>query len=131
MKLMDNFLDLSVPIGDKLYPAWLVEGVDGLLEKIDHQSIWTTCDFIIEIWAKRNPDAARQFYTDQEVHRASRLKATGANKSNSMRSLAHIPPLIKYLLDKLLTYQINAMGEQEFYRQFVKRYPGFSSVERV
>lgn len=128
---MSNFLDLAVPVGDKVYPAWLVEGVDNLLKKIDSQSIWTTTDFIIEIWAKRFPEEAKAFYKAQEAYRTSRLKSSGATKSNSMRSLAHIPPLVSFLLEKLLIYQIEEMGRQKFYREFVKKYPGFSSAEKV
>ena len=128
---MSNFLDLAIPVGNKVYPAWLVEGIDSLLEKIDHQSVWITTDFIIEIWAKRNPAEAEAFFTAQTAFRNSRAKDTGANKSNSMRALANIPPLVQHLLDKLLVYQINDMGREKFYREFVKRYPGFSSVKKV
>jgi hypothetical protein len=122
---------LEIPIGNKLYPSWVVEGVDTLLSKIDSQPIWVTVDFIIQLWARKNPAEAKAFFSAQEAFKQSRKRKTGASKDESFRNLVHIPPEVKLLLDKLLVYQIQEMGELTFYRQFAKRYPGFSSVEKI
>lgn len=134
---INNDIDTEIlytdPLTEKTYPAWLVEAVDQLLYKIRHKSIWDLCDFAIKIWAKKNPQEHKRWMKWNDEYRKSRKKETGATDSNSLRGLVNIPSDISYVLRKFGQHKIDDYpgGETQFWRDFVKRYPGFGASEKV
>jgi len=132
---MNNDIDKSIlytdPLTMKSYPAWLVDAVDQLLYKIRHKDIWEIVEFAIKVWEKKNPTEAKKFYKAQEEFRNSRLKDTGASKSNWIRGTVNIPSDISYLLFKFADHKIEDYGKLKFWRDFASRYPGFSAANKI
>lgn len=126
-----SFLDLSVIKNDKEYPMWVVEGVNKLMDKVDSQDIWETVDFIIKVWQKKDPEAAKQFGIDQAVYRDSRKNDFAATDDKSKRSLVQIPPLVNHLFNKIIPHKIEEYGKQRFYQDLARRYPVFSSARKI
>jgi hypothetical protein len=128
---IDNSLLYTDPLTLKSYPAWLVQAVDTLLYKIRHKDIWEICDFAISFWAKKNPREYRLFLDANKRFKLSRKNKFASTESMDMRQLAHIPSDVSYILDKIAGHKIEEYGKLKFWRAFAKRYPGFSTAEKV
>jgi hypothetical protein len=132
---LNNDIDAEMtymdPLTMKEYPMWLVEAVDQLLLKIRHKDVWEICDFAISVWAKKHPIEHKKFLAANKNYRESRKKKTGATDSNFMRNLVHVPPDISYILNLVAQHKIEDYGTKKFWREFARRYQGFSNVEKV
>ena len=127
---MDNLL-YHDPINGKVYPAWLSTAVDELLIKIRHRSVWEIVDFCIAIWAKKYPREHKQYLKEMAEYKKNRLNKYASTKSKVQRELISIPREINYLLDKIAADKIALYGPKKFWREFARRYKGFSPAEKV
>ena len=119
------------PLTNRVTPAWLSTAVDELILKVRHKDIWEICDFCIEIWAKKFPQEHKAYLKEMKAYRSRRLNSFSSTKSNSLRELINIPREINFLLDKLASHRIADYGPKKFWREFAKRYKGFSPAEKV
>lgn len=115
----------------KSYPAHLVEAVDQLLYKIRHKNVWEICDFAIKVWERKNPVEARRFLKAQKEYKESRKNKFASTDSKWLRHNVNIPSDISYILEKFAKHKIDDYGRQKFWRDFARRYPGFSSAEKI
>jgi hypothetical protein len=118
------------PLSGKEYPSWMVEAVDQLLFKIRHKSIWEIVDFCIEVWAKKNPKDYQDYFKYMKRYRASRKNKYGSTKDKSIRSLVQVPRELTGILNKIAIHRIEEYGEDKFWKDFAKKYPGFRGGEK-
>ena len=127
---MDD-LDYIDPLTGRVTPVWLQVAVTDLLHKIRHKDIWEIVDFCIKIWGQRNPEDYKAYFKEMKKYKANRLNEYASSKSKVHRELVSLPEDVNYLLDKLAAHRIADYGAQKFWREFARRYPGFSPAKRV
>lgn len=93
--------------------------------------MWKIVDFCIEVWAKKYPEEHKKYLKEMAAYKKARANRYASTKTNSMRELVNLPREINYLLDKIASHRIAEYGPKKFWREFARRYPGFSPAEAV
>lgn len=128
---IDEELTYTDPITMKSWDAALVGMVDELLYKVRKKSIWEITDFCIRIWAKKYPKQHKQYLKAVKDIRTSRKNKTGSTEEKQLRYLVEPPSDVSYLLEKLAKHKLEEYGRTKYWREFARRYPGFSVAEKV
>lgn len=114
----------------KSYPSWMVAAVDELIYKIRHKNVWEITDFAIAVWAKKYPKEHKEYLKFMARYRSNRKNQHGSTEDKAWRSLVEVPREITYLLNKIASHKIEEYGEQKYWREFAKRYPGFRGGDK-
>lgn len=119
------------PITEKTYRADLVTMVDQLLFKVRKKPLWDVVDFCVQIWAKKQPDGGKKYFDAVKEIKSNRKNKHASTEDKQFRYVAEPPGEVIMLLDKVAQHKINEYGKQKFWREFARRYPGFSVAEKI
>lgn len=127
MEDIDTFgKDIVVVTNGKVRPAWAVEAVERLLQKVRRKNLWDVVDFLVSVFEKRFPEYSKARYTELKERRKRLKNPYASNKEKDLRHLVSIPVPLKDLMD----YFLEDYENKEFWREFAKRYPQYSVPER-
>ncbi|MDD3487648.1 MAG: hypothetical protein PHF35_04740 [Candidatus Moranbacteria bacterium] len=136
--MSDSGMTIYDRLGRAERPAWAIGAVDRLLDKVKSKGMWETIDFVIEIWAKKNPKEAKDFLAYRKQLTNSRKNDTGSSGTKtrsgatkaSMRYLCEVPVEIQGFLDMFFLKEISK-DKKAFWRKFAKRYPFFRVAKKI
>lgn len=132
-----SIMDILIPgqLNNKEYPSWAVKAADHFVEITKKKPMWEVIDLMVEVWMKKNPEAAKKHLEDVQYERKTRKNVYAATEKNgevgTQRALGEIPTEIAMILDIFYYEQIEEMGVKKFYYKFFKKYPCFRVAEKL
>jgi len=127
MEDIDTFSkDIVAVTNNKIRPAWAVEAVEKLLQKVKKKNLWDVIDFLVKVFEKRFPEYSKARHAELKERRKNLRNPHASNKAKDLRHLISIPVPLKDLFD----YFLEDYENKEFWREFARRYPQYSVPER-